>query len=126
MHYLTQYYKNLSEQLQSQVNQLERLLENASGSVGDSAIHKRVAAQRAKMSPEERAKEAAAMLDEVNKRRAAKGEKPFASLKDYETHAKEENARIDAERHARTKADIEAYAQSPEGKAHVSKNKHKR
>jgi len=121
MNYLTNYYKNLCEQLQAKVNHLENILNETSGYAGDSSIHKVMAAERKAMTPEQKAAELARQLGEVNARRTKAGQKPFANMDEYAKHSRAENAARRTEREAATRARIEAYSQTPAGQAEIAR-----
>jgi hypothetical protein len=116
MDYLTQYYKNLAEQLQAKANYLQNLLnETSSGYPGDKVTP-------VKFSREEREAINAKELARINAERKARGEEPFETFKDLEVHNIQTNQARRAAREAETRARIEAWAQSPEGQAHIARH----
>jgi hypothetical protein len=112
MNYLTNYYKNLSEQLHVKVNYLKHLLET-SGSPGDKVTG-------AKMSKEEKRALIAKQLGEINAQRQKAGEKPFENMDAYRAHNIEQNKKRRSAREDQTRSRIETWANSPEGQANIA------
>lgn len=120
MDYLTNYYKNLSEQLQEKVAILNKRLMETSGYAGDDQISREVARERRKMTPEQKKAEMAMQLERINASRIKSGQKPFTSMEEYVEHARKENEAFALARQRQTKERIETWANTPEGQAHIA------
>jgi len=112
MDYITNYYKNLSEQLQQQVNYLQHLIET-SGYPGDKVTG-------AKMSKQQKQALIAKQLGEINAERKKAGEKPFENMEEYKAHNIEKNKKRRSAREDQTRSRIETWANSPEGQANIA------
>jgi hypothetical protein len=113
MDYLTNYYKNLSEQLQEKVNHLEAILSEASGFPGDKV--------KKTVSRSEQEAINADYLKRTNVKRASEGLEPFASVDDLFAHNRAESDKRRAQIEAEQKARTETWMQTPEGKANIAR-----